>query len=60
MIERNTEMINDLNCKHSLVLESFSTASKKNLMVLRENLFRYFKYPSQFYTKTTILFYIKR
>ena len=56
MIERNTEMINDLNCKYSLVLESFSTASKKNLMVLRENLFRYFKYPSQFYTKTTILF----
>ena len=27
--ERNTEMINDLNCKYSLVLESFSTASKK-------------------------------
>ena len=24
-------MINDLNCKYSLVLESFSTASKKNL-----------------------------
>ena len=55
MIERNTEMINDLNCKYSLVLESFSTASKKNLMVLRENIFRNFKY--QFYKKTTILFY---
>jgi len=29
-------------------------------MVLRENIFQYFKYPSQFFTKTTILFYNKK
>ena len=43
-----------------VVVESFSTGSKKNLMVLRENIFQYFKYPSQFFTKTTILFYNKK